>query len=119
MKKLTSAEDAIKQAIEGGWGSPYVNKLVDFVVRGENVDFECKDGTIIKVSLNDIFTDPLFWTALGKVRGWCKDEVTEYGSCTICGMENCDNNWPSYAGEWFGGIRMSNGDETKFWESLK
>lgn len=77
--------------------------------------------------------DPLFWQELGKARGWnermyvcggCgvnlqEKEVTHWNKC-----EKCDSDvehWITYefwAIEWFKETRLSNGDETKFWESL-
>ena len=95
-KQLTSAQDAIKQAMnEGiGWG-----------------------GTENAVSVNDIMVDPRFWQALGEARGWCRGQKSN-GSCNDCEFTNCIRHWRHIAVSWFRGVRLSNGDENKFWQTL-
>lgn len=105
--KLTSAQDAINQAIEGGW------KAKQFVLKGADAE-TILDLIEVEIEinphiLNTILTDPLFWQALGKARGWGK----------IGGDAEYDpiDQWKASAVEWFE-ARLLNGNETKFWESL-
>jgi hypothetical protein len=116
MKKLASAQHAIKQAIEGGydvrWNPAWLNV--------EKIDSQ---GNVTPLKNDQVFTDPLFWQALGKARGW------ELHTCTDCNNPdskcNCNekdfealqNTWNVWAMRWFY-TRLSNGDEEKFWQSL-
>lgn len=107
--KLHNAQDAIKQAIEGGWkelrGEITIQKNG---VNGGIYHYDWAWGVTATglphgLPLLVIFTDPLFWIALGKVRGW-------------------NNKWPNEdskdnAARWFD-THYHNGDENKFWESL-
>jgi hypothetical protein len=59
------------------------------------------------------FTDPLFWQALGKARGWQpgeRDDGSNYET-------SYTGEWEVRASDWFSN-RIVGGDETKFWESL-
>lgn len=101
MKILHSAQDAIKQAIEGGW----------YPLQGKHGWHQSSKGAIkgwASSIPNEALTliDPLFWQALGKARGF-KPTYSDNSIVT----------WRYWAQEWFH-IKMSNGDETKFWESL-
>lgn len=128
MKKLHNAEDAIKQAIEGGWLAP---KQKDFGVEsiGGVTEVSVYDKGDVQfvfqrpaeigtpfyhaevIDLTAILTDPLFWQALGKARGWDEEPVgTPDG-----GYANI--SWESVALDWFL-ERLRGMDETKFWESL-
>ena len=115
MKKLNNTQDAIQQAIEGGWRSSLhkanqnaeVEAIIDNAIRQERW-----------------YLDPLFWQALGKARGWI-DEKYPLGSMP-CDREQCDSRYCEYAGfrdpeeiakRWFE-TRLSNGDENKFFQSL-
>jgi hypothetical protein len=94
---LHNAQDAIKQAIEGGWNTK----------RSEHPMVTWFDDK--HLCLSEMFTDPLFWQALGKARGWGK-RIEVVGVGTMIGYHG-------YAHKWFE-TRMSNGDETNFWQSL-
>jgi hypothetical protein len=104
MTKLNNAQDAIQQAIEGGYSYNGVVK-----------NFTKNNKQMAIVSLlrrgDELMLDPLFWQALGKARGWDPEpEGTPDG-----GYAN--NSWESVALDWFLN-RLSSGDETEFWESL-
>jgi hypothetical protein len=58
----------------------------------------------------DLFLDPLFWQALGMARPLTGVMI----GANIIGYQN---TWQVYETVWFEG-RLSNGDGTKFWESL-
>lgn len=113
MKKLTSVQDAIEQAKSQGW------------------DFE--------LDVREAFTNPLFWQALGKARGW---EVTKEWYCeekdcsfrktyfshhdhTFCPRDGkklkirTEDTGASLrrAYDWFEN-RMVGGSEEEFWKSL-
>jgi hypothetical protein len=89
MNRLTSTQDAIKQAIEGGFVTPKLSSALDL------------NAFAVSMSL----LDPRFWQALGKARWW------PYKSAEFI------YEWPHFANEWFE-IRMSGGDEKKFWDGL-
>jgi hypothetical protein len=84
--KISNAQEAIKQAIQGGYKLPWTIK--------KHISSMRHRGNKIVV-----LTDPLFWQALGKARGWIK------------------NQWIVSSRQWFE-TRLSNADENKFWESL-
>jgi hypothetical protein len=92
MTKLTNAQDAIQQAIEGGY-TPHTHI--------DKCDWSPVDHHL---------SDPLFWKALGRARGLTGVVVSD----NIIGYQN---TWQGYTTVWFE-TRLSNGDETKFWESL-
>jgi len=94
MTQLHNVQDAIKQAIDGGYDEATAKEAFD-------------TGTEYA-----IFLDPLFWQALGKARGW-----PYMTTANIKGLKVEELDWHFFAEEWFE-TRMSNGDETKFWESL-
>ncbi len=104
MKQLHSTEDAIEQAIEGGWKPKGATR---WPISPELSQVNLYDGNTL--------TDPLFWQALGKAQGWegekC-DCVTE-----TCAETHGATDWKWQAIKWFEN-RMAGGDEQKFWESL-
>jgi hypothetical protein len=85
MEQLTSAQDAIQQAIEGGW-------------RRNSTRF-IEDGTIInvlemkRIGLDAAMIDPEFWQALGKARGWKKTPFPSIQRCALTreGVEQFKN----------------------------
>ena len=86
MIKLHNAQDAIKQAIEGGYHGGIEEKIDSkYCDLPEPYNYA------------HMCTDPLFWQALGKARGW------QY--------------WKREALCYFD-VRLSERDENKFWESL-
>lgn len=95
---LHNAQDAIREAIEGGWEPQPADPL------------DCQWNN------DHYFVDPLFWKSLGKARGW-----KGYDSDAYC--DNCndfvanDDKWRYFAHKWLQ-TRLSNGDENKFWTSL-
>ena len=89
MTQLHNVQDAIKQAIEGGYD---ISKQFRF-----NLPRNYENSEVLR---NDVLLDPLFWQALGKGRGWKGED------------------WKYFGTDWFKTTRMSGGDETKFWESL-
>jgi hypothetical protein len=97
MKKLNSAQEAIKQAIEGGYDEK--NATI-------NHPFSNREAIVEGMVLHD----PLFWQALGKARGWEKEIAFSPFEPTI-------PYWLYEAKAWFGTC-MLNGDENKFWQSL-
>lgn len=105
--KLTSAQDAIEQAIEGGYqGEATISQY---------------GGLVTDV----IFLDPLFWKALGKARGWSdthdhnitvrKFPPPEFKEEIV--SDDIVKQFQLHSHQWFE-TRMSGGDENKFWEYL-
>jgi hypothetical protein len=100
MTQLHNAQDAIRQAIEGGG---YENKA--------------------KYSHRVILQDRLFWQALGKARGWGEADVlhsTETYRYTDGGhrLEIHKEFWKIQALRYLETC-LSGGDEKKFWEDLQ
>lgn len=122
--KLNSAEDAVRQAIEGGWKGEGA-KFNSYVEMFHDIHWYRKDGYAENCSLEEALFDPLFWQALGKARGWKNEsefESDESGvsSLGFGGSEYIWFNgeeWKYHSIEWFL-TRMSNGDEKAFWQSL-
>lgn len=142
-KKLISAQDAIKQAIDGGYKWSRIK--LHFI--DGSFWLITSEGNLIILN-EQILLDPLFWAALGKVRGWGQeiyktDTGEEWGqrTCLHCGVgtdyqppldsgcnhvhypeacKHCSDKgkkWQYHADDWFK-VKMSNGSEQKFWESL-
>jgi hypothetical protein len=113
--KLTSTQDAIMQAIEGGlregekWKFVSANRYWVVWLDG--------NGNETTISVLNYFTDPIFWQALASVRQW---RICING-CFPGGHDYCGGlhtpQWESEAIKWFQ-TRLWNGDENKFWESL-
>jgi hypothetical protein len=103
MKKLYSAQDAIEQAIEGGYDiEGYTTNLDAFS--------DLKNATML---------DPLFWQALGKARGWTEVLVGNGGIVESDGRvlsQGFVPEWKMMAHDWLS-MRFD-GDENKFWQSL-
>lgn len=92
VSKLNNAQDAIKQAIEGG------------LIEGEKWKFVSANdywavwldgnGKETTISVLNYFTDPLFWQALEKSRGWYagewKQKAMDYFQATVCDGETSD-----------------------------
>ncbi len=99
MKQLHSSQDAIEQAIKGGYHF--------FPIKiGNRTVLDIKNSTLSfdeAVKLDILLLDPLFWQALGEARGW--------GNPTI------PTSWLIASSSWFK-LRMEGGDENKFWQSL-
>ena len=122
MQKLTTEQDAIKQAVKGGWKKN--SRIID-VTFGGGVVFAKKRGHIYQETLNlaEILQDPAFWQALGKARGWKKEyllTIDEFlpppvGKFFEYGAEL--EEWAYHALRYFE-TRLSNGDLTAYWRSL-
>jgi hypothetical protein len=119
--KLTSTRDAIKQAIEGGWkvfepddkhSSEWLhqrwNKFSEKTPLDTLVEW-------VEKNMPNYLTDPLFWQALGKARGWRTYDKTTYDKRMV--NRGMMDEWNRHARDWFE-TRMSGGDEKKFWEQL-
>lgn len=105
MKQLTSAQDAIRQAIEGGW--EVANYMPAFPADPKK--FYDNEKAVLRFLAHiheRIFLNPLFWQALGKTRNWERQL-----------SDNSISVWRYWAQEWFH-VRMVGGDETAFWKSL-
>jgi len=136
MTQLHSAQDAIEQAIEGGWlpkgyGTFIKNPIeASFSIYDSGSFIYLKgqpqsggwDGGKEKINLTDwnilkSLTDPLFWQALGKARGWGKEANLQGGPHTNQWSNWIPYCWAWFAHEWFE-VCMVGGDEAKFWQSL-
>lgn len=114
--KLNNEQDAIKQAIEGGW-KPFewsVMPKVKTISPRDKVWFRHPERGDISRPTTEIFLDPLFWQALGNARGWGMIPSGETGRSGAILYENA---YKQAARCWFE-TRISGGDEAKFWESL-
>jgi hypothetical protein len=117
--KLTSAQDAIKQAIEGGYLSEDIKgRKVKISDHGHGDVFVIQAGNFeMTVPESALFLDPLFWQALGKARGW-KDEKVKHGIVYVFGGKIAPlERWKVNALHYFE-TRLSSGDQKRFWESL-
>jgi hypothetical protein len=105
MTKLTSAQDAIKQAISEGW-VPHGMEDTPSLRTPDNVfaNFYHQPTFLL---------DPLFWQALGKARHWLKRNR----AWAAYDKWNEGREEMYYAHFWFK-TRMSGGNEKKLWESL-
>lgn len=134
--KLSSAEDAIKQAVEAGFIPKSTGLLFDMHVdRMREIEKMWKDAVPSMTPTNlensalhagygegfrdcSIILDPAFWQALGKARGWkeiickiCRDHICGHGAF------NRINGWRHYAHQWLD-VELSRGNINDFWESL-
>src|SRR5215216_4313424 len=119
--KLHNEQEAIKQAIEGGFMYPYSeydNLSIQFDT--ERVLVYDHDRLCQTRSYEECFCDPKFWQSLGKARGWeyCKLHSFEGSSegCLECAVEK-KNLWKIHALRYFE-TRLSGGNLKNFWESL-
>ncbi len=103
IKKIKSAKDAIRQAIEGGYLS---DKIVEWEIKYTSGlwIYEKGERSGNFQSVNDVLLDPLFWQSLDKARGW----ATFKGGI---------DEWMLWARVWFQ-TRISGGSESDFWSSL-
>lgn len=128
MTKLQNAEDAVEQAIEGGYlgGKPFAH----YRKSSHQIVYQEEDYVLPKLTktILEAMSDPLFWQALGKVRGWEKVERQvgkPYVIKDALGRpEKIGRGWTEtvepeiyYAHCWFD-TRQSNGSEDKFFQSL-
>lgn len=116
-------EHIIKLAIEGGWKSPRVAHIAflpdcePYIENDRDALFNFEDPVLAQ----EIICDPLFWRALGKAKGWVGK--TECRECFIAGFaaeDNCtycEPEWKTKACQFFD-ILMTNGDTSKFWDSI-
>lgn len=126
---LHNEQEAIKQAIEGGWQAyqlEYKNNEVQ--IDTERVLIYSHDRLVKDFSYEKILLDPLFWQALGKARGWkeekCMDE-SDFPNASdgfklilkeiIIPVREYD--WKYNAIRYFE-TRLSSGDLKSFWENL-
>lgn len=153
MTKLTSEQDAIKQAVEAGF-RPQDYGFTDGDTKLESVLFEGKKVIVnaskafLQAGWNyeekrdggfwihetQVLSDPAFWIALGKARGWgilhcvnCSklaepvrknDSDPEYwADCCQRKKLNYGVSWKIHALRYFE-TRLSNRDLTAFWQSL-
>jgi hypothetical protein len=116
MKQLHNAQDAIRLVFGNGYLPTHFKSSFNYGheswVDEKGLHFSIQDveepGS--PMSFNDALLDPLFWQALGRARGLTGVMVGN----DLIGYQN---TWRGYATVWFE-TRLSNGDETKFWESL-
>ena len=99
--KLNNAQDAIWQAIEGGWKPA-----------GEHIHLQFSDR-VLELSIDSVFDDPLFWRALGKSRGWGEGNKGWLNEGEVVPMLE---EWKSNAVNWF--LARISGEENQFWQDL-
>ena len=101
-------QQAIQEAIKGGWG---IYDDVDVHSDGD-VYLSVKGTSMFEfVESSTIFTDPLFWSALGKQRGW--DMLYDPS-----GLTNNDNSYVTHALRWFTATMSTPEAVAKFWKEL-
>ena len=121
---LQNEQDAIKQAVEGGW-LPVVGWDAKWEVVGDEFRYDMehsRDGfSYSSICVRAIFQDPGFWQALGKARGW-GGYVGEtapargyFGGQDSFSFEG--DEWELHALTYFS-ERLSAGDLNAFWKSL-
>jgi hypothetical protein len=100
---LHSEQDAIKQAVEAGWFPVEKEPLLShtYSQHGKHWLFEIDDSPKAILSFADMAANPAFWQALGKARGWEKDNIY----------------WLDMALSYFSTILLK-GDTRIFWKSL-
>ena len=71
-------EQAIKLAIEGGWGGKLKPNVVIEKLENECIGFHYPDKYDgVSMSVYDILMQPIFWQALGKSLGWDEGEIDD------------------------------------------
>lgn len=71
---MTNIEKFIRDAIEGGYGAPYV-----YHFDTENMELvHLKDEVKYSISFWRVLWVPALWRAVGKVRGWHRGIVLSY-----------------------------------------
>ena len=99
---MTATEQTIQDGIEGGWKEDELSSCTNAFIHenANNGDKNCyvidnsytshvtgeRHNIAKHYSIGDIVTDPAFWQAVGKVRGWCKGDYSQpEGMCDDCG----------------------------------
>jgi hypothetical protein len=76
-------KESIEKAVKGGWNPKFSRGMgvieADTATRTLNVKSDAPT-----LSYGDMFLDPSFWQALGKVEGWCYHEPA-YAECKCTG----------------------------------
>jgi hypothetical protein len=100
--KLLSEQDAIQQAVEVGYVSP------DRLAEGTPLYF-----------VDTVLSDPAFWQALGKARGWTGVVFHGYMKDGADHLEISHYlpRW-QYIGLRYFEVKLSGGDLNQFWTSL-
>ena len=110
--KLQNEEDAIKQAIEAGYDPTKVHPSVRLPKQYLE---EVKSFTI-----DGILSDPAFWQALGKARGWNYCKLHSFVGSNL-DSERCNDcnhdGWLMHALRYFE-TRLSGGDLNRYWQNL-
>jgi len=90
---MTEIETTINEAIEGGWKEDELSSCTNAFMH-ENANNGDKDCYVIDnsytshvtgerhniakhYSIGDVVTDPKFWQAVGKTRGWGNGEIDD------------------------------------------
>jgi hypothetical protein len=114
--KLTSAQDAIKQAIEGGYKPAGGGSLPFEAATNPTEAAYILAGVRI---VTRVLTDPLFWQALGTARGWREKDEQTARLVKLAGgiMMEKQAQWFRQAEKWFE-TRLLTRDEGTYWENL-
>lgn len=113
------SKQAIKKAIEGGWGRGKTDIPLELMplFLAEHPEREYQ-----------VALDPTFWRALGRVLGWgtCNRD-TDVLLCKRCGAsdmyiqahpdEICGADYKQYAHDFYD-LVLTGGDTEKFWEEI-
>lgn len=72
---MTATQQFIEDAIKGGWGIlPRINKRPSsFEIWDDDIDLKYRDN-FHSTTIQKIILDPLAWQAVGKTRGWDRQE---------------------------------------------
>lgn len=79
---------------------------------------------LFESEVNELLLDPLFWQALGKALGWASIVVLPVTYTNKFDLTCCLKRNNYYKSEWkyhalrFFELKLTDGDEEKFWEEL-
>lgn len=73
-----TVKEIIEKAVYGGY-EPFktfsMQEGGDFEIRGDEFNVAVLKGGFASRNIYNMFLDPLFWAAVGKVEGWDKEEA--------------------------------------------
>ena len=120
---MTKTEQAIKDAIEGGWDEYYFIALKEFK--------KIAPLSASKILQRIAFSDPLFWQCLGRTRRWgIKEKLCQIDGCPILTSSKTTsaahyhirgdkNKWLSQATRYFQDYAMKGREAEEFFREIE